>query len=59
MKIWIFFLCKECEYSKYGCFEFNFMTKLSFSFENMKNEEDMKKGLATIELESENAHRRY
>ena len=35
------------------------MTKLSFSFENMKNEEDIKKGLAAIELESENAHRRY
>lgn len=53
------FLCNECGYSKYGRFEFNFMAKPSFSFDNMENDEDMKKGLATIESESENAHRRY
>lgn len=53
------FLCNECGYSKYGRFEFNFMAKPSFSFDNMENDEDMKKGLAAIESESENAHRRY
>ncbi|KAJ1406495.1 Zinc finger, UBR-type [Sesbania bispinosa] len=53
------FLCNECGYSKYGRFEFNFMAKPSFTFDNMENDEDMKKGLAAIETESENAHRRY
>ncbi|XP_058115199.1 auxin transport protein BIG [Magnolia sinica] len=53
------FLCNECGYSKYGRFEFNFMAKPSFLFDNMENDEDMKKGLAAIESESENAHRRY
>ncbi|KAK8916209.1 Auxin transport protein BIG [Platanthera zijinensis] len=53
------FLCNECGYSKYGRFEFHFMAKQSFSFDNMENDEDMKKGLAAIEAESENAHRRY
>ncbi|CAI9109909.1 OLC1v1009837C1 [Oldenlandia corymbosa var. corymbosa] len=53
------FLCNECGYSKYGRFEFNFMAKPSFTFDNMENDEDMKRGLAAIESESENAHRRY
>ncbi|RZC70316.1 hypothetical protein C5167_033447 [Papaver somniferum] len=53
------FLCNECGYSKYGRFEFNFMAKPSFVFDNMENDEDMKKGLSAIESESENAHRRY
>ncbi|KAJ1697807.1 hypothetical protein LUZ63_006319 [Rhynchospora breviuscula] len=53
------FLCNECGYSKYGRFEFHFMAKPSFSFDNMENDEDMRKGLAAIEAESENAHRRY
>lgn len=35
------------------------MAKPSFTFDNMENDEDMKKGLAAIESESENAHRRY
>lgn len=53
------FLCNECGYSKYGRFEFNFMAKPSFTFDPMENDEDMKKGLAAIESESENAHRKY
>jgi E3 ubiquitin-protein ligase UBR4 len=53
------FLCNECGYSKYGRFEFNFMAKPSFTFDYMESDEDMKKGLAAIETESENAHRRY
>ncbi|XAR51615.1 Ubiquitin--protein ligase [Bertholletia excelsa] len=53
------FLCNECGYSKYGRFEFNFMAKPSFIFDSMENDEDMKRGLAAIESESENAHRRY
>nr|XP_011467865.1 PREDICTED: auxin transport protein BIG [Fragaria vesca subsp. vesca] len=53
------FLCNECGYSKYGRFEFNFMAKPSFAFDDMENDEDMKRGLAAIETESENAHRRY
>ncbi|GLJ18302.1 hypothetical protein SUGI_0323850 [Cryptomeria japonica] len=53
------FLCNECGYSKYGRFEFTFMAKPSFTFDDMENDEDMKKGLAAIEAESENAHRRY
>lgn len=53
------FLCNECGYSKYGRFEFNFMAKPSFSFDSMENDDDMKRGLAAIESESENAHRRY
>lgn len=53
------FLCNECGYSKYGRFEFNFMAKPSYTFDNMENDEDMKRGLAAIEAESENAHRRY
>jgi E3 ubiquitin-protein ligase UBR4 len=53
------FLCNECGYSKYGRFEFHFMAKPSFSFDNMENDDDMRKGLAAIETESENAHRRY
>lgn len=53
------FLCNECGYSKYGRFEFNFMAKPSFSFDEMENDDDMKRGLAAIESESENAHRRY
>ncbi|KAL0540634.1 hypothetical protein IC582_020643 [Cucumis melo] len=53
------FLCNECGYSKYGRFEFNFMAKPSFTFDNMENDEDMKRGLTAIESESENAHRRY
>ncbi|KAI4389290.1 hypothetical protein MLD38_001530 [Melastoma candidum] len=53
------FLCNECGYSKYGRFEFNFMAKPSFTFDDMENDEDMKRGLAAIETESENAHRRY
>ncbi|GAV60100.1 ZZ domain-containing protein/E3_UbLigase_R4 domain-containing protein [Cephalotus follicularis] len=53
------FLCNECGYSKYGRFEFNFMARPSFTFDNMENDEDMKRGLAAIESESENAHRRY
>ncbi|KAL6961117.1 RING-type E3 ubiquitin transferase [Sarracenia purpurea var. burkii] len=53
------FLCNECGYSKYGRFEFNFMAKPSFTFDGMENEDDMKRGLAAIESESENAHRRY
>ncbi|KAF3945345.1 hypothetical protein CMV_028261 [Castanea mollissima] len=53
------FLCNECGYSKYGRFEFNFMAKPSFTFDNMENDEDMKRNLAAIESESENAHRRY
>jgi E3 ubiquitin-protein ligase UBR4 len=53
------FLCNECGYSKYGRFEFNFMAKPSFTFDSMENDDDMKRGLAAIELESENAHRRY
>ncbi|XP_052195482.1 auxin transport protein BIG isoform X2 [Diospyros lotus] len=53
------FLCNECGYSKYGRFEFNFMAKPSFTFDSMENDEDMKRGLAAIESESENAHRRY
>lgn len=53
------FLCNECGYSKYGRFEFNFMAKPSFLFDDMENDDDMKKGLAAIESESENAHRRY
>ncbi|XP_073156563.1 auxin transport protein BIG [Henckelia pumila] len=53
------FLCNECGYSKYGRFEFNFMAKPSFIFDSMENDEDMKRGLAAIESESESAHRRY
>ncbi|MQL86782.1 hypothetical protein Taro_019315, partial [Colocasia esculenta] len=53
------FLCNECGYSKYGRFEFNFMAKPSFAFDNIENDEEMKKVLAAIESESENAHRRY
>ncbi|EEE69254.1 hypothetical protein OsJ_28507 [Oryza sativa Japonica Group] len=53
------FLCNECGYSKYGRFEFHFMAKPSFSFDNMENDDDMRKGLTAIESESENAHRRY
>uniref|UniRef100_A0A1D1Y594 Auxin transport protein BIG n=1 Tax=Anthurium amnicola TaxID=1678845 RepID=A0A1D1Y594_9ARAE len=53
------FLCNECGYSKYGRFEFNFMAKPSFVFDNIENDEDMKKVLVAIESESENAHRRY
>ncbi|KAK8717695.1 hypothetical protein V6N13_044953 [Hibiscus sabdariffa] len=53
------FLCNECGHSKYGRFEFNFMAKPSYTFDNMENDEDMKKGLAAIEAESENARRRY
>ncbi|KAG8384569.1 hypothetical protein BUALT_Bualt04G0131400 [Buddleja alternifolia] len=53
------FLCNECGYSKYGRFEFNFMAKPSFIFDSMENDDDMKRGLAAIESESENAHRRY
>ncbi|XXG55217.1 hypothetical protein AAC387_Pa03g2931 [Persea americana] len=53
------FLCNECGFSKYGRFEFNFTAKPSYLFDNMENDEDMKKGLAAIESESENAHRRY
>ncbi|GMH20638.1 hypothetical protein Nepgr_022479 [Nepenthes gracilis] len=53
------FLCNECGYSKYGRFEFNFMAKPSYMFDNMENDDDMKRGLAAIESESENAHRRY
>ncbi|KAL9674543.1 hypothetical protein QQ045_030815 [Rhodiola kirilowii] len=53
------FLCNECGYSKYGRFEFNFMAKPSFIFDSMENDDDMKRGLAAIEAESENAHRRY
>ncbi|KAL8161170.1 hypothetical protein V2J09_012659 [Rumex salicifolius] len=53
------FLCNECGYSKYGRFEFNFMAKPSFTFDTMENDDDMKRGLAAIETESENAHRRY
>lgn len=53
------FLCNECGYSKYGRFEFNFMAKPSFTFDDMENDDDMKRGLAAIESESENAHRRY
>ncbi|GAB2300127.1 hypothetical protein Dimus_038603 [Dionaea muscipula] len=53
------FLCNECGYSKYGRFEFNFMAKPSYTFDNMENDDDMKRGLAAIESESENAHRRY
>ncbi|XP_047314774.1 auxin transport protein BIG [Impatiens glandulifera] len=53
------FLCNECGYSKYGRFEFNFMAKPSFTFDEMENDEDMKRGLSAIESESENAHRRY
>lgn len=53
------FLCNECGYCKYGRFEFHFMAKPSFTFDNMENDEDMKRGLAAIESESENAHRRY
>ncbi|XP_008230303.1 PREDICTED: auxin transport protein BIG [Prunus mume] len=53
------FLCNECGYSKYGRFEFNFTAKPSFTFDDMENDEDMKRGLAAIETESENAHRRY
>jgi len=53
------FLCNECGYSKYGRFEFHFMAKPSFSFDDMENDDDMRKGLAAIESESENAHRRY
>ncbi|RAL46785.1 hypothetical protein DM860_005064 [Cuscuta australis] len=53
------FLCNECGYSKYGRFEFNFMAKPSFTFDSMENDEDMKRGLASIEFESENAHKRY
>ncbi|RLN35404.1 hypothetical protein C2845_PM03G30180 [Panicum miliaceum] len=44
---------------KYGRFEFHFMAKPSFSFDNMENDDDMRKGLTAIESESENAHRRY
>ncbi|KAK3129243.1 hypothetical protein QOZ80_6BG0474630 [Eleusine coracana subsp. coracana] len=53
------FLCNECGYSKYGRFEFHFMAKPTFSFDNMETDDDMRKGLAAIESESENAHRRY
>ncbi|KAK9038974.1 hypothetical protein V6N11_023815 [Hibiscus sabdariffa] len=53
------FLCNECGHSKYGRFEFNFMAKPNYTFDNMENDEDMKKGLAAIEVESENARRRY
>ncbi|KZV25002.1 auxin transport protein BIG [Dorcoceras hygrometricum] len=53
------FLCNECGYSKYGRFEFNFMAKPSFIFDSMENDEDMKRGLAAIEFESESAHKRY
>ncbi|GAB4828001.1 hypothetical protein Ancab_040036 [Ancistrocladus abbreviatus] len=53
------FLCNECGYSKYGRFEFNFMAKPSYTFDDMENDEDMKRGLVAIESESENAHRRY
>ncbi|KAH7841715.1 hypothetical protein Vadar_033356 [Vaccinium darrowii] len=53
------FLCNKCGYSKYGRFEFNFMAKPGFIFDSMKNDEDMKRGLAAIESESENAYRRY
>ena len=53
------FLCNECGYSKYGRFEFHFMAKSSFLFDNMENDDDMRKGLTAIESESENAHRRY
>ncbi|KAJ6752310.1 hypothetical protein OIU85_002713 [Salix viminalis] len=53
------FLCNECGYNKYGRFEFNFMANPSFTFDSMENDEDMKRGWAAIELESENAHRRY
>ncbi|KAH7841627.1 hypothetical protein Vadar_032283 [Vaccinium darrowii] len=50
------FLCNECGCNKYGRFEFNFMAKPSFIFGSMENDEDMKRGLAAIESESENAH---
>ena len=35
------FLCNECGYSKYSRFEFTFMTKPSFTFDNMENDENM------------------
>jgi len=35
------FLCNECGYSKYGRFEFTFMAKPSFTFDNMENDENM------------------
>ncbi|XP_078439464.1 auxin transport protein (BIG) [Wolffia australiana] len=53
------FLCNECGYSKYGRFEFHFMAKPSFAFDEIGSDEEMRKVLAAIESESENAHRRY
>ncbi|KFK37601.1 hypothetical protein AALP_AA3G004300 [Arabis alpina] len=35
------------------------MAKPSFIFDNLENEDNMKRGLAAIESESENTHRRY
>lgn len=54
-----YILCNVCSYSKYEQFDFNVMEKPSFHFERIENDEDMKKGLVAIEVESKNAREGY
>eukprot|EP01105_Mastigella_eilhardi_P001440 TRINITY_DN1173_c0_g1_i1.p1 TRINITY_DN1173_c0_g1~~TRINITY_DN1173_c0_g1_i1.p1 ORF type:complete len:2168 (+),score=563.64 TRINITY_DN1173_c0_g1_i1:2610-9113(+) len=53
------FLCNECGFSKYGKFEYTLSVKPSFAAERIENDEDMRKALAVIDVESQNAHKRF
>ncbi|KAH3761904.1 auxin transport protein BIG [Pelomyxa schiedti] len=53
------FLCNECGYCKFAKFEITLSAKPSFAAERIETDQDMKKGLDTIDTESQNAHKRY
>ncbi|KYQ89094.1 hypothetical protein DLAC_10325 [Tieghemostelium lacteum] len=53
------FLCNECGFCKHARFEYSFTCKPTVSIEKIENQEDHKRAIATIDKESENAHKKY
>ncbi|EFA82601.1 hypothetical protein PPL_04293 [Heterostelium album PN500] len=53
------FLCNECGYSKHARFDYSFTCKPTVSVEKIENQDDYARAVATIDKESENAHKKY
>ena len=51
--------CNECGYCKHAKFDIVLSAKPSFTAERIETDQDMKKTLASIDSESQNAHKRF
>eukprot|EP01133_Synstelium_polycarpum_P011499 gene11499-13413_t len=53
------FLCNECGFCKHARFEYAFTCKPTVAIEKIETADDYKRAVATIDKESENAHKKY